>query len=241
LAERLIWLDPDDPTFPPSECALTEPDGLLAVGGDLSPTRLINAYHRGIFPWYESGQPILWWTPDPRMVLFPAECHISRSLRKVLRKKPFKLTADTAFDAVMDACAAPRQGVAGTWITREMKQAYQKLHQLGYAHSIEAWEGNQLVGGLYGVAMGGVFFGESMFSRRTNASKVVFTTLARTLQAWNFQLLDCQVASAHLFTLGAREIPRADFETILENDVSKTVGPVNWQTAWQQTNEAEWS
>lgn len=233
MAEKLTWLLPGD-NFPPSRFALTEPDGLLAVGGDLSPPRLLSAYRCGIFPWYEKGQPVLWWTPDPRMVLFPEERHVSRSLAKVLRQKRFRLSMDTAFTQVIDACAGPRHGTHGTWITAEMKRAYIRLHEMGHAHSVEVWQDEHLVGGLYGIALGAVFFGESMFSRATNASKVAFVALAEKLDEWGYQLLDCQVASSHLFTLGAREIPRAEFETILGKNVCKTVGPQNWQAVWQE-------
>ncbi|WP_347329482.1 leucyl/phenylalanyl-tRNA--protein transferase [Marinimicrobium locisalis] len=211
----LPWLDPATLDFPPTDEALDDPNGLLAGGGDLSPERLIHAYRNGIFPWYEDGQPILWWTPDPRAVVYPDRFHLSRSLRKTLKRGLFTVTADTDFEAVMRACAAPRDGAAGTWITEEMLQAYIRLHELGVAHSIEVWKDGQLAGGLYGLALGRVFFGESMFSRADNASKVGFAHLVAQLKAWQFRLIDCQVSSGHLFSLGAEEIPREVFEKIL--------------------------
>lgn len=211
----LPWLEPGSLDFPPTGQALAEPNGLLAGGGDLSPETLTHAYRQGIFPWYEPGQPILWWTPDPRAVLFPTRLHIARSLRKVLRQQRFRVTTDTDFEAVIDGCAGPRQGASGTWITDDMRRAYLALHRQGIAHSVEVWEGEALVGGLYGLALGRVFFGESMFSRVSNASKVGFVHLVRQLEAWGFRLIDCQVASAHLFTLGAEELSREAFEQIL--------------------------
>ena len=186
------WLNPYDPTdFPDVSLALREPDGLLAVGGDLRIERLLAAYQRGIFPWYSGDQPILWWSPDPRSVLFPDKLHISRSLRKTLRKQLFTITFDTAFEEVIHACSEPRADGLGTWITDEMQQAYLRLHQSGYAHSVECWLNGKLVGGLYGVAMGKVFFGESMFSRVTDASKIAFVFLVRQLQRWQFEMIDC--------------------------------------------------
>lgn len=207
------WLDPHDPAapFPPVDWALEEPDGLLAVGGDLSPQRLLNAYAHGIFPWYSDGQPILWWSPDPRLVLQPAQLHIPRSLRKTLKKQPFAITLDTDFAAVIEKCSEPRADQAGTWITDEMQAAYINLHKLGYAHSVEAWQEDQLVGGLYGVALGKAFFGESMFTRQPDASKIAFVQLTRQLHIWGYQLIDCQVYTEHLARFGAKEIPRASF------------------------------
>jgi leucyl/phenylalanyl-tRNA--protein transferase len=204
------WLDASDP-FPPVEQALIEPNGLLAAGGDLSPERLLDAYARGIFPWFNEEDPVLWWSPDPRMVLFPRELHVSRSLRRVMRSTRFLVTLDRAFDAVLEGCAEPRARQDGTWITGDMRLAYARLAQLGYAHSVEVWEGSELVGGLYGVALGRVFYGESMFSRRSNASKVALAYLARQLERWNFALIDCQLATDHLASLGAVEIPRDEF------------------------------
>ena len=215
--------------FPPLEAA--SPEGLLAVGGDLSPERLVRAYRRGIFPWFNPGQPILWWSPDPRCVLYPEEFRASRSLRKSLRNRGYRITLDRAFGQVIRACAAPRRGQAdgGTWITSDMREAYVKLHQLGIAHSVETWRGEELVGGLYGVALGGVFFGESMFSRATDASKAALCILARHLQAWHFSLIDCQVSSAHLFRLGAVEIPRARFAEELTRGLRRPGRPGRWE------------
>ena len=206
--------------FPDPARALREPDGLLAVGGCLSVTRLKAAYRRGVFPWYGEGEPILWWTPDPRAVLFPEALHLARSLRKTLRKPPerggFRVTLDTAFAAVTGACAEPRPGQDGTWITPEMERAYVRLHREGVAHSVEAWRGEELVGGLYGVAIGRVFFGESMFTRVQDASKVAFAHLVAQLRAWDYRLIDCQMHTAHLASLGARDIPRATFNDLLD-------------------------
>jgi leucyl/phenylalanyl-tRNA--protein transferase len=201
LDERLV--------FPPPEYAV---DGLLAVGGDLRPERLLLAYSMGIFPWYEKGQPILWHSPDPRMLLLPGEVRVSRSLHKVLIQKRFRLTLDTSFEKVIRACASvPRRGQRGTWITPAMAEAYLELHRRGYAHSVEAWVGDELVGGLYGVSLGSAFFGESMFSRRPDASKVALVTLCRQLTKWGVTLLDCQVYTPHLERLGAIEWERARF------------------------------
>jgi leucyl/phenylalanyl-tRNA--protein transferase len=212
------WLDPEDRsyTFPPTSLALGDPNGLLAVGGDLAPERLLAAYRQGIFPWYSEEQPILWWTPNPRSVLFPEELKVSRSLRKVVRKGHFEVRFDTAFPTVIQACAEPRTDGMGTWITNEMIEAYSYLHVRGFAHSAECWIDNTLVGGLYGVAIGRMFFGESMFTRRTDASKVAFVHLVSQLRAWGFGLIDCQVATAHLTSLGARSITRAKFESHIE-------------------------
>jgi len=202
---------PPELPFPDPAAAETDPDGLLAVGGDLSPQRLVNAYRQGIFPWYSRGQPILWWSPDPRMVLFPEALHVSRSLRKELRQERFKITFDQAFDAVIRGCAAPRHPGEGTWLTPEMVAAYRALHEQGIAHSAEAWLEDQLVGGLYGIQQGSLFFGESMFSRVTNASKSAFVHLVRSLQALGCPLIDCQVYTPHLESLGATLIPRTRF------------------------------
>lgn len=199
----------DQPVFPPPE--LAEPGGLLAVGGDLSPQRLLLAYSMGIFPWFNEQDPILWWSPDPRCIFEPAELKVSRSLAKVLRQGGFTVTFDRAFAGVIDACAELRRHGEGTWITAEMRQAYCRLHQMGYAHSVEAWRAGELAGGLYGVCLGRCFFGESMFHRVADASKVALVTLARHLQAQDFELIDCQLPSPHLASLGAREIPREEF------------------------------
>lgn len=209
----LPWLDPrnDDQPFPAPNRALTEPDGLLAAGGSLNPRRLLQAYRQGIFPWYSSGQPILWWSPNPRLVLFPEGVNLSRSLRKTLRNRPFTVTADAAFGAVIDACAAPRARSPGTWITPEMRTAYLRLHALGAAHSVEVRHGTELVGGVYGVAVGRAFSGESMFSRATDASKVALVALAEWCRGRGHALIDCQLPSAHLRSLGSRPMPRAEF------------------------------
>ncbi|MFP5350382.1 MAG: leucyl/phenylalanyl-tRNA--protein transferase [Gammaproteobacteria bacterium] len=213
----MFVLNPDatDLRFPPVE--LASPEGLLAIGGDLRSERLLEAYRHGIFPWYNDGQPILWWSPDPRAVLFPARLHVSRSLRKTLRRGAYRVTFDERFREVMQACAAPRakNPVGGTWITAQMLEAYTRLHQQGYAHSVEAWDGATLVGGLYGVAIGGAFFGESMFSRATDASKVAFVCSVRQLQRWGFTLIDCQLATPHLASLGAESVRRRDYLNFL--------------------------
>ena len=206
----LHWLGPDDP-FPPVTAALADPPGLLAAGGELSATRLLDAYRRGIFPWFSAGQPILWWSPDPRMVLFPRELKVSRSLGKAMRGRHYEVRADTSFRAVMQACATPRPEQDGTWITDEMIAAYCTLHERGIAHSIETWIGGELAGGLYGIALGRVFYGESMFTHAANASKIALVHLARQLERWQFGMIDCQVRTRHLASLGACEIPRADF------------------------------
>ena len=204
------WLEPRDP-FPPVEQALEEPNGLLAAGDDLSMPRLLEAYSRGIFPWFNEEDPVLWWSPDPRMVLFTDRVHVSRSLRKTIRSGYLRVTCDGAFAAVMRACAEPRPGQDGTWITRGMVYAYEQLAAHGHAHSVEVWEGDALVGGLYGVNIGSMFFGESMFTRRADASKVALVALARQLGRWGLPLIDCQTSTAHLASLGACELPRADF------------------------------
>ncbi|GAB3486337.1 leucyl/phenylalanyl-tRNA--protein transferase [Azotobacter salinestris] len=212
----LTCLQRDSLNFPPLERALRDPNGLLAVGGDLSSERLIQAYRHGCFPWYQAGQPILWWSPDPRTVLFPHELHVSRSLRKVLRQERFQVSFDRDFSAVIEACAGPRDYADGTWITPEMRKAYQELHRRGIAHSVEVWQSGTLVGGLYGLAIGQLFFGESMFSHTDNASKVGFATLVRRLEQWGFVLIDCQMPTEHLQSLGARSIPRTEFSDFLK-------------------------
>lgn len=212
-----FWLDPENPDlgFPDAELALREPDGLLAIGGDLSCARLLNAYANGIFPWYGPGQPILWWSPDPRLVLEPGSLHISHSLKKTLKKRLFRVTLDESFEAVIGCCAGPRDDAGGTWITPEMTTAYLELHRQGYAHSVECWRDERLVGGLYGVSIGRVFFGESMFARVSDASKVALATLAMQLYRWDFPLIDCQVHTRHLESLGAAPLPRKAFTGIL--------------------------
>lgn len=213
------WLTPESP-FPPLSTALTAPNGLLAAGGELSPQRLIEAYRLGIFPWFNEGEPILWWSPDPRMVLFPDELKISRSLRKALKKGNYEIRIDSAFNQVMQACATPRNGRAGTWIHAEMMSAYAVLHEIGVAHSVEVWLGGELKGGLYGVAQGKVFFGESMFSRISDASKIALVHLVKQLERWDFGMIDCQMKTAHLASLGAREIPRKEFSQKLKELVN---------------------
>jgi len=221
------WLTVNAP-FPEVGTALREPNGLLAAGGDLSPERILDAYRHGIFPWFSPGDPVLWWSPDPRMALFPAEFKLSRSLARVIRNGGFELRFDTAFESVMRACAEPRPGQNGTWIQEDMIAAYCALHELGYAHSVETWRDGELVGGLYGIAIGRMFYGESMFSREANASKVALAHLARQLERWNFELIDCQMNTPHLASLGAREIPRAEFVARLQELVN--CAPVtNWR------------
>jgi len=204
------WLAPGDP-FPPLERALEEPNGLLAAGADLSVPRLIEAYRGGIFPWFSEGQPPLWWSPDPRMVLLPPELKLPRSLRKRLARRDYEVRADTAFEDVIRACAAPRPGQEGTWITAELAAAYIALHRAGHAHSVETWIGGELAGGLYGVALGRLFFGESMFTRVPDASKIALAYLVRQLERWRYGMIDCQMKTTHLARFGAREIPRAEF------------------------------
>ncbi|MBN1239339.1 MAG: leucyl/phenylalanyl-tRNA--protein transferase [Gammaproteobacteria bacterium] len=215
-AIRWLAAGTDYDSFPPPDTALDEPNGLLAAGGDLSPERLLIAYRSGIFPWYERGQPILWWSPDPRAVLLPGELRVSRSLRRTVRRGTFRITADTAFERVIRGCAGPRSYGTATWITKEMAAAYIELHRRGWAHSFEAWAGDELAGGLYGVAIGRVFFGESMFSRATDASKAAFVSAVRYLESRAFELIDCQVASAHMRSLGATDMPRHRFLARLE-------------------------
>ena len=222
------WLDAGEP-FPPASRALREPNGLLAAGGELSCERLIEAYRHGIFPWYSDGQPVLWWSPDPRMVLVPSELVISRSLRKRLRNAGFSLRVDTAFREVMEACAEPRYGQSGTWITEEMLAAYCGLHAAGMAHSVETWHEGVLVGGLYGVSLGRMFYGESMFTRATDASKVALAHLARQLTRWRFGMIDCQMQTAHLSSMGARTISRRDFLAALSELINYPTPTGPWR------------
>jgi leucyl/phenylalanyl-tRNA--protein transferase len=219
----------DDTPFPPVEQALRSPDGLLATGGSLAPQRLLEAYRHGIFPWFSEGDPILWWSPDPRTVLFPGELKISRSLRKPLRRKTFEIRTDTAFERVMRACAAPRKGQGGTWISEGMVAAYLRLHRMGVAHSVETWSEGDLVGGLYGVGIGRMFYGESMFSRKNDASKVALAHLAAQLQRWNYGMIDCQMHTPHLASLGARQMPRAEFILRLKDLVQLPDSACRWQ------------
>ncbi|SEE14493.1 leucyl/phenylalanyl-tRNA--protein transferase [Pseudomonas anguilliseptica] len=218
----LTWLQRDSLDFPPLNKALREPNGLLAAGGDLRPERLIQAYRHGCFPWFQDGQPILWWSPDPRTVLLPDQLHVSRSLAKVLRQSRYRVTFDHSFADVIRACAAPRSYAAETWITSPMQDAYFELHRRGIAHSVEVWRDDELVGGLYGLAMGQLFFGESMFSRADNASKVGFVTLVEHLKDWGFVLIDCQMPTEHLLSLGAQTISRAEFSGYLSKHLDQS-------------------
>lgn len=228
---QLQQLDANNPEqdFPALRRALRDPNGLLAFGGCLAPQRLVSAYRQGIFPWYGPDEPILWWSPDPRLVLFPDKLKISRSLHKTLRKQSLDLRYDSAFEQVVRACAAPRPGHDGTWIVEDMLQAYCRLHDLGLAHSYEAWQHGRLVGGLYGVAIGRVFFGESMFHRQTDASKIAFVHLAQQLMDWGYRLIDCQVSSNHLLSLGAEELPRSVFAEMLQQWCAQPPHTEAWQ------------
>jgi len=238
MSLRLPWrLDDDDVAFPPPERALDDPNGLLAVGGDLSPARLIAAYRHGIFPWYSSGQPILWWSPDPRMVFRTDGVHLSSRFRRGLRQSPWQVRADTAFEAVIEACARiPRAGQRGTWITPAMKRAYGALHRLGHAHSIEVFDGERLVGGLYGVAIGQGFFAESMFSAESGGSKVALAALARRLHGWGWPLIDAQVENDHLVSLGAETLPRREFLARIGPLVAAPDPPGSWTTRFRPLN-----
>lgn len=228
---RLHWLDPRDPhqPFPPARQAMRNPNGLLAIGGDLSADRLIRAYAQGIFPWFNPNEPILWWCPDPRAVLPPAQFHLSKSLHKRLRQGDFAVSLDRAFDAVLEGCGGVRINSHGTWLGREMKRAYRALFEQGLCHSVEVWRHGQLIGGLYGVALGRAFFGESMFSRETDASKIALCLLARQLQTWAYDLIDCQIASAHLRRLGAIELPRERFLLQLRDALRASPRSGHWQ------------
>ena len=225
------WL-PQEPIFPAPEKALAEPNGLLAAGGDLGPQRILAAYRRGIFPWYSTGEPILWWSPDPRMVLLPDELKISRSLAKTLRNADYEVRLDTAFSAVIHACAGkPRESQSGTWITREMQAAYRELHRLGHAHSVETWVDGKLAGGLYGIAIGRTFFGESMFADQRDASKIALAHLCAYLKQRGFGIIDCQMETAHLASLGAKPIPRRDFAARLDELCARDDAPGHWPAA----------
>ena len=221
------WLRGDAP-FPPISKALKSPNGLLCAGGDLAPGRIVEAYSQGIFPWYSEGDPILWWSPDPRMVLFPDELRVSRSLRRSLARAAYETRVDTAFRDVIEACAAPREGQAGTWIVPEMVEAYVRLHELGFAHSVESWHEGRLAGGLYGMALGKAFFGESMFARAPDASKVALVRLVGRLRAGGFRVIDCQQATAHLASLGAREIPRKAFAQLVQESIQYPLTGQRW-------------
>ena len=256
---QLAWLDDTHPTFPPTTQALSDPNGLLAAGGNLQPSTLLAAYSRGIFPWYSNGQPILWWSPSPRMTLQPSAAHFGRSLRKLAKKHIFEISVDEQFSEVMSHCAnIKREGQDGTWITEDILEAYVRLHDAGYAHSIEAWHNDKLVGGLYGVAIGKAFFGESMFSLMSGASKMAFSSLIVQLNAWGYTMVDCQMHTNYLASFGATEIQREKFEKNLTNAIQPCatnqslqnqitsngdtyIAPpqtppihiVNWQKQWQ--------
>lgn len=228
------FLRPGDP-FPPVSKALRSPNGLLCAGADLSAPRLLDAYSKGIFPWFSEGEPILWWSPHPRMVLFPDELKVSRSLRKTLARGLFETRYDTAFAQVMRACAEPRDGQSGTWIVPEMVAAYVRLHELGFAHSVESWREGGLAGGLYGILLGRVFFGESMFSRETDASKVALARLVERVRGLGVRVIDCQQATRHLASLGAREIPRREFAQLLAESIQYPPSGSRWpatEEAW---------
>lgn len=229
----IVWLSERDApqAFPPVELALSEPDGLLAAGGDLSPPRLLEAYRRGIFPWYSRGQPILWWCPDTRAVLRPAHLKVSRSLAKSLRNRGFETRIDTAFREVLRYCGSTELRPSGTWLSPEMRAAYLRLHKLGYAHSVETWLGDRLVGGLYGIALGNVFFGESMFSLERDASKVALKRLCDELVQRGYHVIDCQMATAHLMSLGAELIPRMEFIELLRTHVGADLAAKPWARA----------
>jgi leucyl/phenylalanyl-tRNA--protein transferase len=234
------WIEPDQAGFPPVEQALTEPDGLLVAGGDLGVGRLLDAYRHGIFPWYEEDQPILWWSPDPRLVLIPSQLKLSRSLGKLIRRGRYTVSFDRDFPAVIRRCAEHRAGSTGTWITTAMEAAYVELHDRGFAHSVEVWSADKLVGGLYGIALGRVFFGESMFSEEDNTSKLALVYLVKQLQRWDYELIDCQVSSDHLKNLGAVEIRREEFVQQLRELIPQKVYGRDWkscQTAATGSNE----
>lgn len=234
---QIPWLHVSSTLFPSTALALNEPNGLLAAGGDLSPDRILSAYRNGIFPWFNPGEPILWWSPSPRTVIFPNQFHLSKSLRKTVKRGTYRVSFDHCFRDVMKACAAPRLDtnghLSGTWISDDIISGYSSLHDRGFAHSVEVWRHNgsteELVGGLYGMALGKIFFGESMFSRADNASKVGFAHLIQQLLQWDFQLIDCQVANDHLFSLGAIEISREEFQHLLVEFVNVSpTHPKNW-------------
>jgi len=231
---ELRWLSPADgpESLPDPSQALNEPNGLLAAGGSLEPEWLLTSYRRGIFPWFETGQPILWWSPDPRIVLRPDEFHVSRSLKKCLRRGRYRVTADRDFAAVIRACAEPRRYTDATWITPLMIDAYIRLHDLGWAHSFEAWHGDSLAGGLYGIVIGGVFFGESMFARQSDASKVAFWHAIRFLQSVAIEIIDCQLPSAHMTRLGAQSMPRTEFLSMLERTTTPAGTPGSYCDAF---------
>lgn len=239
---NLTWLDPSDVNspFPSPEEALDYPEGLVAAGGDLSHVRLLRAYQEGIFPWYEHQQPILWWSPDPRGLLYPRDFKAHRRFKRELSKFPWRISYDEAFQRVITACAEPRSYTQSTWITKDMQQAYCNLHQLQYAHSVEVWdETNQLIGGVYGIALGTIFFGESMFSRISNASKVALLYLSAYLDTWGYRVIDTQLPSAHLSSLGGIEIPRSEYLALLQQYQNEQPDPAAWQ-ARQQIEINDW-
>jgi leucyl/phenylalanyl-tRNA--protein transferase len=221
--------DFENAPFPPTATALTHPNGLLAWGGDLEPGRLLNAYKQGIFPWYSDDDPILWWSPAPRCVIYPADIYTSTRTRRRFNSGKYHITADTAFEQVIEACSEPRKDDSGTWITDEMQQAYKRLHRQGHAHSVEVWKNKKLVGGVYGIAIGKVFFGESMFSRETDTSKIALISLCQQLQAWQYGLMDCQVENPHLMSLGAVEISRSVFESSLMKYIDNEAPTGSWK------------
>ena len=230
LELQRLGADPHAP-FPPTRNALKAPNGLLAWGGDLHPHRLLSAYRDGIFPWYSEGQPVLWWSPAPRCVLFPEKVYLSRRTRRRFNSGEYRLTADSAFVQVIQACAEPRGDESGTWITHDMIDAYGRLHSMGYAHSVEVWRDNDLAGGIYGLAIGSVFFGESMFSRQTDGSKIALVALCKLLAGWNFGLLDCQVGNPHLYRMGAKDISRHEFELRLAELLPASCQAGSWRTS----------
>ncbi len=229
-SNSVFWLGADDPpeSFPPVAEALSEPEGLLAAGGDLNADRLLYAYRKGIFPWYDEGQPLLWWSPDPRCVFLPGDFHFTRRAQRELRQSMAEIRINTAFGEVVRACAGPRRSEQGTWITQEMMRAYEQLHELGWAHSIEVWQSGKLSGGLYGLAIGKAFFGESMFSATSNASKMTLLLLSQLLDSGDLELLDCQVVSSHLVSLGARSIARSEFTKRLDSACNPAIRFANW-------------
>ena len=231
------WLDIDSLEFPPTSEALTEPNGLLAAGGDLSVNRLIRAYAQGIFPWFSEDEPIMWWSPSPRCVIFPDSFHASKSLRKLSRKSAFDIRFNTSFPQVIEECSEERADQNGTWITEQMKSAYIELHQQGFAHSIEVFKDENLVGGLYGVGIGGVFYGESMFSRMANTSKLALYALSELMKQNNLLLIDCQATNDHLLSLGAEEIDREHFENILKENLKQFgLSKIQLSTFFNSTN-----
>ncbi|NVK21959.1 MAG: leucyl/phenylalanyl-tRNA--protein transferase [Kangiellaceae bacterium] len=224
-----VFLLDEEPIFPPVELAQNDPNGLLAIGGDLSVERLVEAYRNGIFPWFCEDEPILWWSPDPRCVFYLDQLHVSRSLQRELKKQHVSVTINTAFEQVMANCAAPRASQSETWILPEMMHAYQQLHKQGYAHSVEVWQNDVLVGGLYGLSMGRFFFGESMFSKQPNTSKMALVYLANYLKQHDFLMIDCQVGNPHLYSLGAQDLPRSEFSNLLQQSIDTPQDSSLWQ------------